>query len=1000
MSKWLKIDASSGAPSLTVGIAGALGNGFTVSLDVFVPATTVTSIGVGNYTADWFQAYTAAINLGGVFAQIDSGPVLTQWNDVTPNPAFGTIPQDTIFHIDYVVAFDSGTSWQVTVKIDGVAVDTFLQDFGIDTTEAWDRLTVGGLLPAHAAGEIYYISNVTLVDSSSTVLFTDDFTDVTLPGTLGPWDSSVSVSNLSIVDTPGTGGGGPVATPGGDDCASAAALTGVSGTILDDNSTWAGTWPAGADPLFNTSGTSTRGGGAPKWWKWTNTTGRRVDFQVKQTDGIATNGGIAIGVCGSLNMEDDNLIPGADYNGEQSDWHLTIGSEILDLIVNPGETVYIEIDSYYSSAGTEPPDPTGHTGSFTFEWGAHTVTFYDTMQSHAGFGAHSNTGLGGTYRYPESEILATDVFDLTDASDGPAIGTILDGLSLNGRYYFVSSINTDGSFGVRQVLWVGSCLADGTDLRTSKVSSYDDGRWEKRNHDNAVLITDFERFAQLCTDGTTVWLAYAWQDTRLSPEDTAFTYTKWCPGYGLTEFDIYRDQDTVEQWTIELVDVTDASAPTSFWTLVSNATPPAGHNSYQYGPLWGGPGHGLQAVGIYRMQFRACASSNDPGAVWVAASYGGYTVSIADRSNEWPSCGLGDFGPDKLYAVETSTDVHAYFDVWRVVSGDIQNMRHEETTRNVEYLAAYDRTVNPLFGNPATYADGEWRTFTPSPIPFDTVGTQSLWIFNDREGGVPIIARQSLDKWGQGDSGDVDGQGVYTYFDTLRFEDAVTGTEIQTLDWSQATPESPYSGSGPNTILDLYISSVFFDPLTNLNKRWLSMYWSSGSPAARIAKITSTVDELPTAVLDGSLGSIEEGQSIGIYPDSIRNVWAVNFSSADNFDHLCNDFWFTAAGFRGTTNYYRFYRQAGYWSPEEVPFIVLFCDDNKVRRFNVIRDFWICVIGDIITGCPPSVLWFRVNDVWHQQNVDPEYSLWTFHDGAWVQNCTDLHAQLQGSWQN
>lgn len=212
MSKWLRIDGSAGDAYLraTIG-AGAIGSGFSVDLDVFVPATTVSAIGSGGSTAEWFQAWTTS-SFGGIFGAITPGPILKQFSELD-STAHGTLPQDTVFHLRYEAAFSSGTTWDFTTKVDGVTVTTFSFDTGENTTSIWSHFDVGALATAAIPGEVYYVSNAVLRNGSGTLLFSDDFTDVTIGGDLGPWTSSHTASSLSIVDdVPGGSGTGDTFT--------------------------------------------------------------------------------------------------------------------------------------------------------------------------------------------------------------------------------------------------------------------------------------------------------------------------------------------------------------------------------------------------------------------------------------------------------------------------------------------------------------------------------------------------------------------------------------------------------------------------------------------------------------------------------------------------------------------------------------------------------------------------------------------------------------------
>jgi hypothetical protein len=217
MSKWLRVDASGFSAAYLEWHPSSLpiGNGFTLDFDLVVPSATATALLAAsnpNWAADWFLVGiqgAGAPNFGGVFAQIDTGPVLTQWNTLGEfeghSPA-GSIPLDTIVHVTYEVVFNSGTSWDFTVKIDGATVDSFTRNTGLDTTATWEFLDFGAAAAGGYTGEVYYLSNVVVKDGSGSTIFSDDFTDVTFPSSLGPWTSGTSESAMSIVDSPPVAG--------------------------------------------------------------------------------------------------------------------------------------------------------------------------------------------------------------------------------------------------------------------------------------------------------------------------------------------------------------------------------------------------------------------------------------------------------------------------------------------------------------------------------------------------------------------------------------------------------------------------------------------------------------------------------------------------------------------------------------------------------------------------------------------------------------------------
>lgn len=208
----------------------------------------------------------------------------------------------------------------------------------------------------------------------------------------------------------GTGYTPPAAS--NDSCANAADLgAGFSGTVNADNTLWAGTWPTGSDPTFNHFGF---GGGAPLWWKWSNTMGYPILFRVTLQDSAsgspitATNFALMVGTCGSLTIDDTTRL---SLNGvSYSDADPTLGF-IEDLVVPAGATVYLEIDSYTNDASEPPTAASADRGSFMFDWEALPVSLKDSMAgTDTELVADVTSGAAGAFTVLASAVFGTKVY--------------------------------------------------------------------------------------------------------------------------------------------------------------------------------------------------------------------------------------------------------------------------------------------------------------------------------------------------------------------------------------------------------------------------------------------------------------------------------------------------------------------------------------------------------------------------------------------------------------
>lgn len=212
--------------------------------------------------------------------------------------------------------------------------------------------------------------------------------------------------------------------PGNDACANAYELVGTSGHVEATNIGWAGSWPAGADPLFNKYG---HGGGAPLWFKYVNAGATPVQLLVVPTPGAVSpvvfiQEGLAVGTCGTLDVDagDGFFVRSRNH----VDPGLSTGSKQIDVIIPAGETAYLELDSY-TGDGSEPPDASAAEGGFAFDWTIAPVSTQDCMtdqlaladtratqqsmnQMYSACIAPATGGIGGDGTQPMDSILVGD----------------------------------------------------------------------------------------------------------------------------------------------------------------------------------------------------------------------------------------------------------------------------------------------------------------------------------------------------------------------------------------------------------------------------------------------------------------------------------------------------------------------------------------------------------------------------------------------------------------
>jgi hypothetical protein len=552
----------------------------------------------------------------GTFWEVHDGGGSTQDNTVAPS---GDTSMDVFLSLENTT---SGNFWTHQWFVDGVEfLDTASGYFsGADVgTLEFTTLDIGALLAAHDVGEIYYIDSVVVKDTSGTIIFQDDFEG----GDLSAWDS-VS-GDATVVDfTPGGGGG--TSTPGGDDCAAAADLgVGVSGTIIDDNVDWAGTWPTGADPLWNFFA-GENGGGAPRWWKWTNPFTAPMLFQLNKVSGLAINAAVMVGACGSLTIPD---ISGVTTNTLQAEGDF-FAADTLSVVVGAGETVFVEVDGYYDNPSPSEP-PTGHRAFFTLEWSVVTVSFYD--------------GIG----LPTSDLLASGIATV-DADVNPPI-TVLDGIRCGSAYYFLWKQERDAPGGPE--LWGGKINADGTGLATAKILDYAGTVQQFYSHLDSVseivdLIAEGGAGPMLASDGTDVWAGFFTYDQQSGRNwgDASWTQQTNCPGSPFAEENLSRTQDenyvyrgAFYQWagsSWDLFQVLNQDILASNGEVAVAAAEAKKEGAV--GPGLKGPESSSKQVDVDTFTWAMCASAQDPGHLWVYAAFSGSRNEVGNFRNKHPFC--------------------------------------------------------------------------------------------------------------------------------------------------------------------------------------------------------------------------------------------------------------------------------------------------------------------------------------------------------------------------
>lgn len=209
MSKVLKADGSAGN-CFARWNASSLAAPYRVVFDAYIPSSTFTALAAISETGRLMELES----LGGAGVDgiavlgVDGGGSEVNFNVAVDkqilaaesfgfgfavSPA-GSLPADT-WLTDIEFAYDGSDN--VTIKVAGTTLYTYNE-----VTAAGNPLTpldvvdVGAPIANGVAGEIYYIANVRVYDSTDTLVFSEDFSS----GDLSHW--STTVGDVSVVDYP------------------------------------------------------------------------------------------------------------------------------------------------------------------------------------------------------------------------------------------------------------------------------------------------------------------------------------------------------------------------------------------------------------------------------------------------------------------------------------------------------------------------------------------------------------------------------------------------------------------------------------------------------------------------------------------------------------------------------------------------------------------------------------------------------------------------------
>lgn len=174
---------------------------WSVECDLFIPTSTLTATATDDFTADVLHVaggttgegiFLAGWDTSGVSHPLSSGN-RNWWTDQDPgNPVSSPTFTPDAWMRTLKISYD-GTN--VTWSVGGVIIFSFALHFAGNLS----AFEVGGFSSNATTGEIYYIDNAKVFDSTSTIVFQDDFEEGP-PNPLGSW--TTLVGDVSTVPDP------------------------------------------------------------------------------------------------------------------------------------------------------------------------------------------------------------------------------------------------------------------------------------------------------------------------------------------------------------------------------------------------------------------------------------------------------------------------------------------------------------------------------------------------------------------------------------------------------------------------------------------------------------------------------------------------------------------------------------------------------------------------------------------------------------------------------
>lgn len=711
-----------------------------------------------------------------------------------------------------------------------------------------------------------------------------------------------------------------VIAPSNTDCASAELLVGCSGTVMADNRGWAGVWPTGADPLFNANG---EGGGAPLWYRWRNPTGHpllfRITVESPPANPVDYNLGIAVAAdCGSVTFDDSLASTYFQLAQERGNIEGTFVADDFDpssptsydLVVDPGHSAYLEVDSWTGDTAEPPTADSSHRGQFKFDWAALEYTKRDTTQ-----------GAVDTLPADASELLVTGL-------DGGAASVIAPyaTLLLDGRIFLLWASNDTHGISI----WGGDCLPDGSDLHSQKI-------WD--NGTSTLPDPTTGDVPRLFSDGTDVFIGFPWYDTdgpqnpgytgdcATDPHQPVFLCDECTTGSNLWRYSIYQwDAGTWDP----LYSIGDLAAGSE--SFVPHITD-VGHTPYT------------------DFAVRVAASDAMPGKIWVHAAY---TVTQLDESLHFNDYPITETPPGALYCTRDRVYVVEYLDTFEIdVASAAATLiaRDQHELAEIEHWDHDDPTVDPAFGTWQFFDNGPWVT-SPDGNFASAIYTQ----FDVRcDDGFPLVVYSArLTR----DSTDA------TYANEIVFARLDTGTVLGT--WTYDDVALGFESNTTLVVSSLYMGERFAHPDTAALERGVASLWVD--PAAVLTarswtnRIKSDGSTAPDGVIAGDFTSSGTNKLYPtLFPDPGRDGqwWGITgpapgtggaFASEKNTFHLyelCDPAWTATynpqsgpdalgsdtpisqrCAFDTTGEYFYFINSL-----------------KQVRRAKVLRDYFICEEG-------------------------------------------------------